>query len=115
MKTKELSLDVLVLKWSKFWVDWFMNLFADPDYYWVEETYPGKKENANLKTKEVHKYSYKMNKVTNIVSNKIVKNKIKYDSVIESLIEASYYLKLMILQVIQPVFNLGNKYSVFNI
>jgi hypothetical protein len=40
MTSINLSIDKLLLKWSTYWVDWFMNFFADPDYYWIEEWYP---------------------------------------------------------------------------
>ncbi|GAF02387.1 hypothetical protein [Saccharicrinis fermentans] len=52
MEALKLSMEEILVKWATFCVDWFMNLFADPDYYWVEETYPSKKSEcavANIK------------------------------------------------------------------
>ncbi|MGQ1786679.1 MULTISPECIES: hypothetical protein [unclassified Saccharicrinis] len=43
----KLSMEEVLIKWAEFCVDWFMNLFADPEYYWVEETYPGKNVSTN--------------------------------------------------------------------
>ncbi len=43
MNTVKLSLETWFLRWTEFCIDWFMNFFADPDYYWVEETYPNKR------------------------------------------------------------------------
>jgi hypothetical protein len=40
MSSVNLSISDLLLKWSAYWVDWFMNFFADPEYYWVEEINP---------------------------------------------------------------------------
>ncbi|TLX73666.1 hypothetical protein E9993_14500 [Labilibacter sediminis] len=51
MRTLDLSISFIVIQWANLIIDWFMNLFADPEYYWVEETYPGKtvstKNNTN--------------------------------------------------------------------
>ena len=42
MEAIKLSFDLWFVKLTTMCVDWFMNLFADPDYYWVGETYPPK-------------------------------------------------------------------------
>lgn len=41
MQNVKLSMEALWVNWADLIVDWFMNFFADPEYYWVEETYPG--------------------------------------------------------------------------
>ncbi len=48
MSTIKLSLEVWYLRWTEFCIDWFMNFFADPDYYWVEETYPNKRSKSKI-------------------------------------------------------------------
>ncbi len=35
-----LSIRKLLFQFTEFWIEWFMNFFADSDYYWTEETYP---------------------------------------------------------------------------
>ncbi|SMO38672.1 hypothetical protein SAMN06265379_101426 [Saccharicrinis carchari] len=40
MEAIQLSITALLFKWATLCVDWFMDLFADPEYYWVHETYP---------------------------------------------------------------------------
>ncbi|MCW3805763.1 hypothetical protein [Plebeiibacterium marinum] len=39
----KLSFEKWLIQITEMCIDWFMNLFADPEYYWVAETYPGKK------------------------------------------------------------------------
>lgn len=40
MEVIKLRVDSWIIKWTNICVEWFMNFFADPEYYWVEETYP---------------------------------------------------------------------------
>ncbi len=59
MKNVKLSIEAVWENWADLIVDWFMNLFADPEYYWVEETYPGRIKGSaavkNLMIKRVQK------------------------------------------------------------
>ncbi len=36
----KLSIVALLFKWASYCVDWFMDFFAEPENYWVAETYP---------------------------------------------------------------------------
>ena len=40
MEAIKLSLVALSIKWATYCVDWFMDFFAEPENYWVAETYP---------------------------------------------------------------------------
>ena len=40
MEAIKLSLAALLFKWATYCVDWFMDFFAEPENYWVAETYP---------------------------------------------------------------------------
>ncbi|MCW3787855.1 hypothetical protein [Plebeiibacterium sediminum] len=49
MRAIKLSMESFLIKWAEMCIDWFMNFFADPEYYWVEENYPSKpKPTTNL-------------------------------------------------------------------
>lgn len=47
METKKLSTKIIFAIWGEAIVEWFMDFFADPEYYWVSETYPLKKRSRN--------------------------------------------------------------------
>lgn len=40
MEAVKLSIVALLFKWATYCVDWFMDFFAEPENYWVAETYP---------------------------------------------------------------------------
>lgn len=40
MEAVRLSIVALLFKWATYCVDWFMDFFAEPENYWVAETYP---------------------------------------------------------------------------
>ncbi len=75
MESIKLSYSLLVLKWTTMCVDWFMNLFADPEYYWVEEYYPNRtsKMDAN-KTKNEQSINSISKKVNLINGHKKITN-----------------------------------------
>ncbi len=73
MGTIKLSMESFLLRWAELCIDWFMNFFADPEYYWVEESYPIKhKAAANLeKEQEVEtteKTTQKRHRLTGLIS-----------------------------------------------
>lgn len=65
MRSIDLSIKIILIQWTNLCVDWFMNLFADADYYWVDESYPSASTNNHPKR----------NKVDVIVSSNCIKSK----------------------------------------
>ncbi len=72
MITLKLSIEAMFLKWTEFCIDWFMNFFADPDYYWVEETYPNNKQKKKTVLMVTDKDTPKETKVETVVRNLII-------------------------------------------
>ncbi len=50
MNLKKLSITNRIDLITEFIIEWFMNLFADPDLYWTLETYPNAKEQRKIIT-----------------------------------------------------------------
>lgn len=48
MKSLDLSFKIILIHFANFWVDWFMDFFADADCYWVEESKPFKQIKAPI-------------------------------------------------------------------
>ncbi len=88
MDTIKLSLENLLLNWAEMCIEWFMNLFADPEYYWVEENYPTKRKiNSLQKDKnesiQEEKQTYQKHYLTGLKSldnlvSKMIKNSAFY-------------------------------------
>ncbi len=51
MNLSSLSINKWFYQFTEFCIDWFMNFFADPDYYWTLETYPGSDQKSNSSDK----------------------------------------------------------------
>ncbi len=47
MNLSNLSIEKWMNHFAEFCIEWFMNFFADPDYYWTLETYPGSDQKTN--------------------------------------------------------------------
>ncbi len=106
MNEQILSIEKAFVKWSAYCVDWFMILFADPDYYWTEETYPPKKRTIDIRN-PTKSTNFKNNKVKgNSIFTKIVKkqSKIKRIPKVRRVISDSILLKIRKIR----IFNLFN-------
>ncbi len=55
MNTLKLSINLWFFQLTEMCVDWFMNLFADPEYYWTEETLPEKHPEERIIINDIHK------------------------------------------------------------
>lgn len=53
MRSIDLSIKIMFIQWTNLCVDWFMNLFADADYYWVDESYPSASTNNPPKRSKI--------------------------------------------------------------
>ncbi len=80
MNLKKLSIESRINQVTEFLIEWFMNLFADPDLYWTFETYPStmekRKYSTNIpavSTKQVDKDSFSFGPVNHLVNRLCLK------------------------------------------
>ncbi len=115
MKTLKLSADDLFVKWSTFCVDWFMNLFADPDYYWVEETYPGRSVKVSNEINIVNDKVSVFNPIVEVISTSKPVNVFNNMKLSEKFRDFRLKLSSQVSNIVNSLAYISMEYAVINI